>query len=179
MKLSLPSPRRGGFVALLALIPGFARAAEGDSVVLNFSSDDKKWIYLALVLGVVALGYAFALAKWVLSQSPGDSRMQDVGLAIKEGAIAYLKKQIGTMKWAVLLLMIGLYGLYYVQGTQVAALMALCFLAGVVASYVAGYTGMTIAVSANMRVADAARRSYKRALEIGFKSGSVAGLVTV
>ncbi len=183
MKSRHAPPRRSGLALLaslaLALVPTLGWAAEGDGVVLNFSGSDRNWIVGALVLGVLALLYGLSTARWVLAQSPGDERMQDVGLAIREGAQAYLKKQIATMLPFVALLAAGLYFLYGGLTGRTGALIALCFVVGVAASYVAGYAGMTIAVAANMRTADAARRSYKKALEVAFRSGSVAGLVTV
>ncbi len=54
-----------------------------------------------------------------------------------------------------------------------------CFIGGVAASYIAGYTGMLMAVEGNMRTANAALGSYAKTLRIAFRSGAVAGMVTV
>ena len=61
--------------------------------------------------------------------------MQEVGLAIREGALAYLGQQIKTMIWFVLALAIGLYFLYHNPWVSLA------FIGGVAASYIAGLRG--------------------------------------
>ena len=43
---------------------------------------------------------------------------------------------------------------------------------GVTASYLAGYVGMGMAVRGNVRVANAALSSFKRALETAFQAGA-------
>ncbi|AIE87874.1 H+ translocating pyrophosphate synthase [Fimbriimonas ginsengisoli Gsoil 348] len=165
--------------AIGALLPTSAFAAEGEGVSLKFSGSDSGLLIAALVLGLIAVGAALFLRSWVLKQNPGSSEMQEVGLAIRDGATAYLKKQIGTMIPFVVLLALGLFGLSYPSGILPAIGVAVAFVFGVIGSYTAGSTGMMIAVSANMRTAHAALSSYKRSLETAFRSGAVAGLLTV
>jgi K(+)-stimulated pyrophosphate-energized sodium pump len=162
-----------------ALLPSTAMAAEGENVNLHFSGSDIGLLLTALALGAIAVIAALFLRTWVLNQNPGDSAMQEVGHAIRDGAVAYLRKQIGTMAGFVVLLAVGLFGLYFKNGPIVAAGVAVAFVCGVVGSYLAGSTGMMIAVNANMRTANAALTSYKRSLETAFRSGAVAGLLTV
>ena len=179
---SLVSRRAIGllFLAVLGtLLPTMALAAEGDGVKLAFSSGDKNYLYFSLGLGFVALIFGFYLRSSVLSQSPGSEKMQSVGKAIKEGALAYLGQQVRTMIYFVVVLAVGLFLLYRADGPGVAGGMALCFILGVAASYLAGYMGMITAVDGNMRTANAALTSYKRSLEVAFRSGAVAGMVTV
>ena len=179
-----PSSLRGLFLALLAIvlttIPTLALAAEGD-VVLSFTGkNDKMLLGISLALGLVALIVGWMIRTMVLRESPGNEKMQEVGNAIHEGAIAYLKRQIATMIWFVALisgLLLVLYSGKY--GMQVAAYMAVSFVLGVAASYFAGYVGMDMAVRANMRTAHAALSSYAKSLEVAFRAGSVAGLITV
>jgi K(+)-stimulated pyrophosphate-energized sodium pump len=161
------------------IIPRFASAAEGD-VVLNFSSQDKMLLVLSLVFGVIAILVAFAIRSALMKESPGSEKMREVGLAIREGAQAYLGRQIKTMIWFVLALCIGLFFLFQGQyGPVVSVWISVAFVMGVAASYTAGYAGMIMAVNGNMRTANAALTSYKKALEIAFRSGAVAGLLTV
>jgi K(+)-stimulated pyrophosphate-energized sodium pump len=168
-------------VALLLslFLPTFALAGEGDHIRLQVTSELMPYLYGTIGLGVVALIFAFVLIQSVMKESPGTDSMQKVGKAIKEGALAYLAKQIQTMSAFALLLVIGLYFLYQRDGASIAVGVAASFVAGLLGSYAAGYTGMVTAVNGNMRVAFAALNSYKSSLEIAFKSGSVAGLVTV
>lgn len=169
------------FAFLLTLVPAFSAAAGGEAnIVLKFSDQDKMFLYISLGLGVLALITGFMIRGQVLAKSPGNEKMQEVGGAIHEGAIAYLKRQVMTMIWFVLLIS-GLLILMYKgsYGMNTAILTALSFVAGVAASYIAGYVGMDMAVRGNMRTAHAALTSYKATLEIAFRSGSVAGLITV
>ncbi|MBX3119500.1 MAG: sodium/proton-translocating pyrophosphatase [Fimbriimonadaceae bacterium] len=162
------------------LLPTKAFASGGEDVTLNFASSDLIYLYVSLFFGALAVLCAWFVGKQVMAQSPGDEKMQSVGLAIREGALAYLKQQVKTMLYFVGALALVL-GVYYSQ-TYSAAMgiaIAVCFMAGVGASYGAGYIGMLMAVNGNMRTASAALTSYKRALEVAFRSGAVAGLVTV
>ncbi|MBL0062845.1 MAG: sodium/proton-translocating pyrophosphatase [bacterium] len=113
--------------------------------------------------------------------------MQSVGKAIQEGAFAYLGRQVRTMIPLVILITVGLFFLYKAQyqsvpnvdATSLGIGVALAFLLGVTASYLAGYVGMVVALKANMRVAHAALSSFKNALEIAFRAGAVSGMFTV
>lgn len=167
--------------ALLTILwPATAFAAGGEDVQLTFTQQDMFYLYASLAFGVIALAFAAYFWGWIKRQSPGNEKMQEVGGAIRAGALAYLAQQVRTMGFFVLLLMAGLFFMFQPTfGATVAGLTAGTFLLGVAASYAAGYMGMYAAVTANMRVANAALTSYKSALEIAFRSGSVAGLVTV
>ncbi len=169
-----------GLLLSFLMVPSAAFAAGGENVKLEFTGSDMIYLYVSLAFGVIALLTAWALGRWVNSQSKGSEKMIDVGTAIHDGAMAYLKQQFKTMGIFVVLLAALLFakdlGLY---GWQGGFMLAIAFIAGVLASYVAGYAGMKMAVGANMRSASAALTSYARALEIAFRSGAVAGLVTV
>lgn len=169
------------FAMLLALVPGAAFAAGAEAnVELVFSSTDKIYLYVSLGCGALAIIVAFMLRSKLMAASPGNEKMQEVGQAIREGALAYLKRQVMTMIPFVILLGIGLFALFQSSfGVMIGILIAVAFVAGVAASYIAGYTGMLMAVNANMRTAHAALTSYKSSLEIAFQSGAVAGLITV
>ena len=168
------------FAGLFALAPGLAAAAEGENVVLNFTQGDMIYLYISLFFGLLSLAVGFVIARSVLKQDPGSQKMQEVSGAIKEGALAYLRRQVQTMLPFVVVLAVGLFLLYYkTWGTALAVYLAICFVGGVAASYIAGYTGMLMAVNGNCRTAAAALTSYKTSLETAFRSGSVAGLITV
>ena len=164
---------------LLMGLPISAQAAEGDNVRLLFSGADKGFLIVAMVLGLLGIVTALGLVQSVMKNSAGSTEMKAVGLAIKEGALAYLRKQIVVMSAFGALLFLALIGLYISAGIGVAIAVGLCFVLGVAGSYAAGYVGMVMAVNANMRVAHAAITSYRSSLEIAFRSGAVAGLMTV
>jgi K(+)-stimulated pyrophosphate-energized sodium pump len=165
---------------VLALVPSLASAAEGN-VVLKFTGSDVVYLAISFGLGVLALFVGFLLAKEVLAHSPGSEKMQEVGRAIKEGALAYLQKQVQTMAIFVVLLAVGLLFLNHsTYGSWgLAVWISISFIGGVAASYIAGYTGMLMAVEGNMRTANAALTSYAKTLRVAFRSGAVAGMVTV
>jgi len=165
---------------LLSLAPNASLAAGGEAVELKFSSQDQLFLYISLGFGLIAIVAAFVLRGMVLGRSPGNEKMQSVGKAIMDGALAYLRQQVRTMIIFVILLAVGLVFLYGNRyGWSMAVYMALSFCAGVAASYIAGYAGMLMAVQGNMRTAHAALTSYKLSLETAFQSGGVAGLFTV
>ena len=133
-----------------------------------------------LLASAAALVYGFVLRAQVLRLSPGSAAMQEVGAAIRSGALAYLAKQVRTMLPLVGVLAVLLVILYASQyGLTIAIGVAVAFLLGVTLSYTAGYIGMGMAVVGNQRTANQALTTYKGALETAFKSGAVAGMMTV
>ena len=147
-----------------------------------------EWMILWIVLlsGIVALGYGVYLVRKVMAQDPGAPSMVEVARAIEEGAMAYLARQVKTMALFVVLLTIALYLMYHqIYANAAAALryipigVALAFFMGVAASYGAGYVGMWLAVKGNIRSANAALTSFKKAMELAFQAGAVSGMFTV
>lgn len=183
MKTLLAAVRhKVGAIALMALLlclPGFAFAGE-ENVVLKFGPSDMIYLGISGVIGIIAIIVALMYRSKIMAQSPGDEKMQEVGKAINDGALAYLSQQRNTISIFVVILGIGLAALY---GTRydwlTGGLIAVAFIAGVAASYIAGYMGMTMAVASNMRTANAALTRFGKSLETAFQSGAVAGLFTV
>ncbi|MBV6502332.1 MAG: putative K(+)-stimulated pyrophosphate-energized sodium pump [Fimbriimonadales bacterium] len=179
-------PQRNLLLGALLLAPTALLAVGGEGVSLQFTANDKLFLWISLALAVIAIVTGFLIRSWVQKQPGGSEKMQEVSAAIKQGALAYLRRQFKTMGIFVVVLAVGLYLLYRqdyegikVLGIDASIWLAICFVLGVLASYIAGYVGMMMAVSANARVANAALSSYKSALEIAFRSGAVAGLITV
>lgn len=168
------------------IVPTFALAAGAEAkVALQYQQSDMVYLYISLGLAVLAIVAGWMIAVGVMKQSPGTEEMQSVSAAIKEGALAYLRAQIRTMSIFVVLLAVVLWltiGAGYegsIYGVPLSVCLALAFVLGVAASYIAGFVGMVMAVNGNARVANAALTSYKSALETAFRSGAVAGLITV
>jgi len=98
--------------------------------------------------------------------------MKDISDAIREGAVAYLKRQYMTLTVfsAIMAIIIAVF-LDYNQ--------AIAYIIGSICSALAGFLGMDIALHANVRTAQAARKGLKKAFSIGFYGGAVMGLAVV
>ncbi|MDQ3822982.1 MAG: sodium-translocating pyrophosphatase [Actinomycetota bacterium] len=131
-------------------------------------------VLFALLCSGVAIGFGIGFTVWLLRQPPGDTRMQEIGRAIQEGASAYLRRQYTTIALVAVVpfLVIGFYE-DLGWGT------AIGFLVGAVFSAAAGFIGMNVAVRSNMRTAEAAKSGLAPALNVAFRAGSVTGLLVV
>jgi len=157
----------------------------GEAIALpKFGNNEMMLIWIVLASGVVSVLMGVYWYKSVASKSAGTAKMEEVGKAIRDGANAYLAQQVRAMSVLVVIVAIGLFFLYYKQpnlgyGLKEAIGVAIFFVAGVGASYLAGYIGMGMATIANQRTADQARRTFKGALETAFQAGAVSGMMTV
>ncbi|MEK6660564.1 MAG: sodium-translocating pyrophosphatase [candidate division NC10 bacterium] len=155
--------------------------SEASIVLPTFGPQEWKILWFVLVSAFIALGYGVYLARRTIAEDPGSQAMQEVALAIEEGAFAYLARQVRTMIWFVIAITIGLFFMYrgIYEGMLLPLGVSLAFFMGVAASYGAGYVGMWLAVKGNVRTAAAALHSFKSALEIAFRAGTVSGMFTV
>ena len=127
-------------------------------------------LYLISFTGILAVAYSYLLSGQILSSSPGNSRMQEIAEAIQIGAKAYLNRQYKTIAVVgVIVFAIVTYFFNYLVG--------LGYFIGAFLSGVAGYVGMLISVKANVRTAEASRKSLQSGLTIAFKSGAITGLL--
>lgn len=123
--------------------------------------------------GLLALCFAIYFALYIRKQEIGTEKMKKISSAIAHGARAFLfsEYKILIVFAAVLTVVIGLV---IDWGT------AACFVLGALFSTLAGYFGMTVATMANVRTANAARKSgMNKALRIAFRGGAVMGLSVV
>jgi len=141
-------------------------------IVGSFFNDHA--VLFALVCAGVAIAYGVALTAWVLAQPEGNERMREIARAIQEGAAAYLRRQYITIA-AVSIVPFLLLGFYNQLGWGT----AIGFLVGAALSAAAGFIGMSVAVRANVRTAEAARHGLRPALNVAFRAGSVTGLLVV
>ncbi len=127
-------------------------------------------LYLISFTGILAVAYSYLLSGQIISSNAGNARMQEIAEAIQIGAKAYLNRQYKTIAIVgILVLVIVTYFFSYLVG--------LGYFIGAFLSGVAGYVGMLISVKANVRTAEAARKSLQSGLTIAFKSGAITGLL--
>ncbi len=135
-------------------------------------------VYLSLAAGVLALVFAYFKATWVSKQDVGTDKMKEIGLAIREGAMAYLSRQYRTLAAFVVVVAIALAVGYGMQEAS-KAIVAVSFLAGAACSGLAGLFGMRVATNANVRTTNAARTDMNAALKVAFSGGTVMGMSVV
>jgi K(+)-stimulated pyrophosphate-energized sodium pump len=127
---------------------------------------------LSVIAGIAAIAYGLIITYWVMGKSAGNEKMQEIASAIQEGAMAYLTRQYSTVAVVAAILTVIIWkflGLYSALG----------FVVGAVASALAGFIGMMVAVRANVRTAEAAKSGLAPAFSLAFKGGAVTGLFVV
>src|SRR6185503_298341 len=132
------------------------------------------------VFGVAILGLAYAvfLRSQILREDKGTEKMQEVWNAIKDGADAYLRRQLRSILPLIAILTVALFLSVYIVPPSPEALerfegvdpgtvrlwigvaRALAFVMGAGFSLAVGQIGMRMAVEGNVRVASASRRSF-------------------
>ena len=126
----------------------------------------------------MALIFAFVRTLWVNRQDPGDENMVRLGGHIREGAMAFLGREYRVL--AIFVVVVAALLAWANAGrTDSSALIGVSVVAGAICSGLAGFFGMRVATSANVRTAAAARSSLNRALGIAFSGGAVMGFSVV
>ncbi len=133
-----------------------------------------KMILIAPIIGAIALLFALARSANIGKLSEGNERMVEIAGYIREGAMAFLRREYRSLVIFIVVLFV-LIGLLLKSWTT-----ALCFLCGALFSMFAGYIGMRAATQANVRTTEAARTGgMGSALRVAFAGGSVMGLSVV
>ena len=179
--------------------------AEGGYQIFSLHTNEKAWLYFALVCSVAAIAVALLLVRGVLAADQGTDSMKEIAKAIQEGAEAFLARQFKTIGIIIVPLAVLIFftatkvthtvtsGLL-VNGTlvvvrhqvvdltfaQAGIFRVICFLAGAVCSGLTGFIGMSLAVRGNVRTAAAAREGKMApALKVAYRTGAITGLLCV
>ncbi|MCI3949199.1 MAG: V-type H(+)-translocating pyrophosphatase, partial [Acidimicrobiales bacterium] len=166
-------------------------AAEGGYQVFELNGGEWAILVFSALSALLAIAVGFALMRGVLAADPGTPKMQEIALAIQEGAQAYLRRQFKTIA----VILVPLAFIVFVTSTKVVnevtgsealsfaesgIYRTLAFVAGCFMSGLTGFIGMGLAVRGNVRTAAAAKSgSLPAALKVAFRTGGVAGMFTV
>lgn len=162
----------------------------------DLNSFEQVAIYAVLGVAILGLAYAIFLRQQILREDKGTAKMQEVWGWIKDGANAYLSKQLRSILPLIVILTIALFfSVYIVPPSQEATerfagatenqirlyiglWRALAFVMGAGFSLTVGQIGMRMAVEGNVRVAAEARKSFSGALRIAYRAGTITGMLT-
>jgi K(+)-stimulated pyrophosphate-energized sodium pump len=128
------------------------------------------WTIGAAILSIV---YGLFLIFQLQALPTGSEKMKEIAKAIQEGAASYLNRQYSVVGVVGLVVFLLIWFLLEQPFT------AFGFVIGAIASALAGYIGMNVAVRANVRTAHAAGTGLSQALSVAFRGGAVTGLMVV
>ena len=131
---------------------------------------------------LISLIMAVFYTRLVTKEPEGDENMRSIAAAIREGAMAFIKREYRVLAVFVVIVfaIITIFLWYQPEGggesTYIGIYTALAYFFGAACSMTAGFVGMNIATKANVRTTHAAEGGTERALLIAFRGGSVMGL---
>jgi K(+)-stimulated pyrophosphate-energized sodium pump len=166
--------------------------------MFNMGLNSFETIAIWAVFGVAILGllYAIFLRSQILREDKGTAKMQEVWSAIRDGANAYLSRQLKSILPLIGVLTIALFLSVYIvppspeaqerfrgmDDNQIKLIIgiarAVAFIMGASFSLTVGQIGMRMAVQGNIRVAAASRRSFGDSLRIAYRAGTITGMLT-
>ena len=103
------------------------------------------WLYVAIVMGLAALVLAAVYGRQVIAASPGNDRMVELMTAIREGAMAFMRREyLAIAEFVVVMAVLILAFLDWGRPWG-----AVAYVFGALLSALAGFVGMRIATAAN------------------------------
>ncbi|MCD6115113.1 sodium-translocating pyrophosphatase [bacterium] len=130
-------------------------------------------LILPIVAVILSLVFVCSLYFKIKKTKPGTEKMQEVALAIQQGAKTFLKREFKTMAIVFVLAAIVLWVL------NKSFVPPLLFLSGAIVSSFAGFVGMMNATTANVRTANQARKSFSQSFKTAMQGGEVMGFLVV
>jgi K(+)-stimulated pyrophosphate-energized sodium pump len=126
---------------------------------------------------ILALVFAWFFFKSMMKNSEGTDRMKEIAQYVREGAMAYLKRQykVVAIVFIILFVLLTIMAYFNVQNPFV----PVAFLTGGFFSGLCGFLGMKTATFASARTAHGASQSLNKGLQVAFRSGAVMGMVVV
>ncbi|WP_297089454.1 sodium-translocating pyrophosphatase [uncultured Draconibacterium sp.] len=129
------------------------------------------------IASLLALAFAWIFFKSLMKNSEGTDRMKEIAQYVRDGAMAYLKRQykVVGIVFIVLFILLTIMAYFGVQNPFV----PIAFLTGGFFSGLCGFLGMKTATFASARTAHGASQSLNKGLQVAFRSGAVMGLIVV
>jgi len=144
----------------------------------GFNTVERIALIVVLIIAVAGLLYALMLVKQVKQAEQGTKKMQEIADAVREGANAYLGAQFTKIGPLIIIITI-LLAVTYTGGHEAFRYgRAGSFLVGSLFSWTVGFVGMRMATLGNLRVAAAAKHSYGEAMQLGYRTGTITGMLT-
>lgn len=134
-------------------------------------------LYIVPLIGLIALGFAAIKNRRILAVDPGTPKMQEIGTAIREGAMAFLRREYKLL--AIFVVAVAILLAISQTATPILMLQSTAFIAGALCSALAGFFGMRVATAANIRTTNSAQTSLSKALYVAFSGGTVMGMSVV
>ncbi len=176
-------------IVCLLMVPGEPTTSQADTAAKGNAveksetrSDATVWTWL--LWGVAPIGSALGLVfawnfyHWVMRKEEGTEKMIEIAGYVREGAMAYIKRQYRTVSMFFVCAFLFLFILAWVLKVQ-HKLVPFAFLTGGFFSGLCGYLGMKTSTNASARTANAAMTSLNSALQVALRSGAVMGLICV
>ncbi|MDO8567798.1 MAG: sodium/proton-translocating pyrophosphatase, partial [Dehalococcoidales bacterium] len=137
---------------------------------------DLIWIcVISGILGGCAVAY---FTRYILRQSEGTERIRELSSAIREGAMAFIRREYRT-EIIVVIIVAAILGLLGFATPDLGWKASVSFIWGAICSLSAGYIGMNVSVRSNGRTTTAVQKSLNQGLRVAFRSGAVMGLTVV
>ncbi|HYG75087.1 MAG TPA: sodium-translocating pyrophosphatase [Planctomycetota bacterium] len=148
-----------------------------------YSQGERVALFVTLGIAIAGLLYAWMLMRQVNAADKGTPKMQEIAAAVREGANAYLKRQLTTVAFLILVLVVILFVTKAWTSPDgfsdpFAWGRAGAFLMGAIFSGTVGFVGMRLATTGNLRVAAAAPVGFGKALMLGYRTGTITGMLT-
>ena len=129
--------------------------------------------------GAVALIFAAILYFGIKKQSPGNEKMKELSLAIRTGAMAFLKSEYKVLIVFVIVIAVLLFIASFIEGSYMDRGLSVAFVVGAIFSALSGNIGMRIATLSNARTAENTKKSVSKGLSTAFSSGTVMSMCVV
>jgi K(+)-stimulated pyrophosphate-energized sodium pump len=128
-----------------------------------------KEVAIPIGASIISFIIAAVLAGWVSKQKPGTQQMLDISNAVREGAMAFLKREFKIVIPIAI-------GIAVIIGVAIGYSNGIAFAVGAGLSAIAGLIALKITVKAAVRAANASGKGLGHTFALAFRGGATVGL---